>query len=76
MRADADRERVLKALEEVGEPTSPQVIAEVLELTQPTIRRHLNTLRDRGAVTRTGAGKKGDPYQWEPVSTEAGGGRP
>jgi DNA-binding transcriptional ArsR family regulator len=76
MQADADRERVLKALEEVGEPTSPQVIAEALELTQPTIRRHLNTLRDRGAVTRTGTGKKGDPYQWEPVSTGAVGERP
>jgi predicted ArsR family transcriptional regulator len=48
----------------VGEPVAADTIAEELEIPKATARRHLNALRERSLVERSGSGKKGDPYLW------------
>jgi len=63
-KADAERERVLEALEDADEPIGADEIATDLELTKSSTRRYLNEFLDRGLVTRSGAGKRGDPYLW------------
>jgi predicted ArsR family transcriptional regulator len=70
MRADGERERVLTALEQLGEATA-EAVADELDLSGPTVRRHLGTLRDRGRVVRTGEGKKGSPFLWRPSLGES-----
>jgi hypothetical protein len=72
LKADTERERVLTTLEEADEPPTAETLGEELELPTSTVRRHLRTLLDRDAVTRTGAGKKNDPYVWRPARTEDG----
>jgi predicted ATP-dependent serine protease len=63
LRADDERERVLAALEELGETTA-DAVGDELGLKKPSVRRHLGILRDRGDVIRTGDGKRGSPYLW------------
>jgi DNA-binding transcriptional ArsR family regulator len=64
VKADVDRERILQLLAELGEATA-NTVADEAELPEPTVRRHLKMLRERELVTRTGAGKKGDPHLWQ-----------
>jgi DNA-binding transcriptional ArsR family regulator len=64
-RVEAERGRVLSSLGE--EPVAAQAVAEELKLPSSTVRRHLRTLLDRGAVERVGAGRKNDPYTWRVV---------
>lgn len=45
-------------------PQSPEALAEAADRPAPSVRRALNGLRDQGRVTRTGKGRKGDPYFW------------
>jgi DNA-binding transcriptional ArsR family regulator len=71
VKANTERERVLTALEEAGEPATAETLGEELELPKSTVRRHLRTCSNRGAVTRSGAGKKNDPYLWRLAAEEA-----
>jgi DNA-binding transcriptional ArsR family regulator len=64
VRSDAERDRVLAALEEADEALTGDAIGEELGLPKSTVRRHLRTLLDRGAVTRSGTGRKGGAYLW------------
>lgn len=63
-KVDAERERVLAALEAAAEPLPSDEIAAELELKKATTRRYLNELHERGLATRSGEGKRGDPYLW------------
>jgi hypothetical protein len=64
VRAAAERERIVATVTETGS-TSKEIAGEV-ELPDATVRRHLNALLGLGHVTRTGAGKRNDPYRWHP----------
>jgi hypothetical protein len=67
VKAEADRAKVVEALTELGDATS-NTVAEEAELPDATVRRHLNTLLERGQVARDGKGKRGDPFRWHVVS--------
>jgi DNA-binding transcriptional ArsR family regulator len=71
LRVDAERERVLGVLEAAGTATTGDALADELELPKSTVRRHLKALLERRAVTRSGAGKRSDPYLWDLVSEDA-----
>jgi DNA-binding transcriptional ArsR family regulator len=71
VKADAERERVLAALDGAGESATAELIGEELDLPKSTVRRHLRTLLERGLVTRSGRGKKNDPYVWQLRDEEA-----
>jgi hypothetical protein len=46
------------------EPQTSAEIAEATGLPGPTVRRHLDELVGEGDATRTGAGRRGDPYEF------------
>jgi predicted ArsR family transcriptional regulator len=48
---------------------SSTAVAEEVELPESTVRRHLNTLLERGHVVREGQGKRGDPFRWRAADT-------
>jgi hypothetical protein len=61
--AEAQRERLLQALaEQEGETTAD--LAKAVDLPYATAAKRLDELAATGRVTRTGTGKKGDPYRW------------
>jgi len=53
-------EKVRAAL--TAEPMDAKTIAKEAEVTEKLTRKALETLKDRGEINRTGAGKKGDAY--------------
>jgi hypothetical protein len=61
--AEAQRERLLEALTELGTATTGE-LAEAVELPHATVSRRLSELEAAGLVVRTGTGKRGDPYRW------------
>jgi len=62
--AEAQRERLLEALVELGNGATTADLARVVDLPHATVSRRLDELAATGRVTRTGTGKKGDPYRW------------
>jgi DNA-binding transcriptional ArsR family regulator len=71
VKTDAERARVLCALEERGEPVTSDQVGDDLEIPKRTVRRYLSELLEKGLVIRHGAGKKNDPYLWDVASDEA-----
>lgn len=70
VRKEAERARVLDAVETLGEATVEQVAAGDEELSERAVRRHLDDLADDGGpLERVGAGKRGDPFRWRLVSS-------
>jgi hypothetical protein len=67
VKAEADRAKVAETLAELGDATS-NTVAEQIGFPDATVRRHLNTLLERGQVARDGEGKRGDPFRWRTVS--------
>lgn len=61
--AAAEGERIAAELTAMGEATAEELAASSA-LSKPTVQRHLNGLRAAGRLTRSGDGKKGDPYRW------------
>jgi DNA-binding transcriptional ArsR family regulator len=70
--AEAQRERLLEALAELGTATTLE-LAKAVELPHATASKRLSELEAAGQVVRTGTGKRGDPYRW---SLADGGGDP
>ena len=61
--AEAQRERLLEALAELGTATTLE-LAKAVELPHATASKRLSELEAAGQVVRTGTGKRGDPYRW------------
>jgi DNA-binding transcriptional ArsR family regulator len=70
VKTDAERARLLEALEERGEAVTSDQLGDELELAKRAVRRYLNDLLEQGLVTRDGAGKKSDPYVWRSVQDD------
>jgi hypothetical protein len=66
VRAEAERARVLEAVETLGEATVAQLTDD--ELGERAARRHLDELVAAGTLERVGAGRRGDPFRWRLVS--------
>ena len=69
------RGRIVAALTE--EPVTEDVLASILDVDGRKISRPLRDLVDEGRLTRSGEGKKGDPYRYgkcSPKSSPAAGG--
>jgi hypothetical protein len=65
--AEAQRERLLEALAELGVATTSE-LAKAVELPHATVSRRLSELEAAGLVVRTGSGKRGAPYRWSLAS--------
>jgi predicted ArsR family transcriptional regulator len=65
---EAQRERLLAALTELGNGATTADLAKAVDLPYATAAKRLDELAAAGRVTRTGTGKKGDPYRWFLVS--------
>jgi len=61
---EAQRERLLEALVELGNGVTTADLAKAVDLPYATAAKRLDELQAAGRVTRTGTGKKGDPYRW------------
>lgn len=70
-KADAERLRVLDALENLDEPATADQLGEELEIPKRAARRYLSELLEKGLVARAGAGKRNDPYTWRAAESEA-----
>jgi DNA-binding transcriptional ArsR family regulator len=64
VKTDAERARVLDALEKRDEPVTSDQIGDDLDIPKRAVRRYLSDLLEKGLVRRSGAGKKNDPYVW------------
>lgn len=72
MKAEENRKKVLAALEVLGAEQEPKAIADASgtgtrddpRLSAATISRTLAGLLERKQITRTGAGRKGDPFRY------------
>lgn len=71
VKTDAERSRILRALEERGKPVTSEQLGDDLEVPKATVRRLLKQLLEKQLVTRSGAGKKNDPYLWVAVEETA-----
>jgi hypothetical protein len=60
---EAQRQRLLEALAELGTATTGE-LAKAVDLPHATVSRRLDELAATGRVTRTGTGKKGSPFRW------------
>lgn len=67
-RLEGDRIRAVLSAETSA--TSKE-IAEGLDMPEATVRRRLEQFHDEGAIERTGAGVKGNPYRWKKLSATA-----
>ena len=67
VKTDAERGRVLEALEDRGEAVTSDQLGDELDIPKRAARRYLNDLLDRQLVIREGGGKKNDPYVWRIV---------
>jgi hypothetical protein len=65
--AEAQREQLVAVLAELGTATTGE-LAEAAKLPHGTASRRLSELEADGRVTRTGTGKRGDPYRWSLAS--------
>ncbi len=61
---EAQRQRLLAALAELGNGVTTADLAKAADLPYATTSKRLDELAAAGRVTRTGTGKKGDPYRW------------
>jgi predicted ArsR family transcriptional regulator len=64
VKTDAERARVLEALEDRDEAATSDQIGDELDISKRAVRRYLSDLLEQQLVTRHGSGKKGDPYVW------------
>jgi DNA-binding transcriptional ArsR family regulator len=64
---EAQRERLLQALAELGTATTSE-LAKAVELPHGTVSRRLSELEAAGLVVRTGSGKRGSPFRWSLAS--------
>ncbi len=71
VKVQAERAEVLEAVRAAGEPMTSRQIAEDLEKQEASVRRYLNDLLEREAVTREGKGVKGNPHRWRLARDEA-----
>ena len=71
VKADAERLRVLDALENLDEPATADQLGEELEIPKRAARRYLSELLEKGLVARAGAGKRNDPFTWCVAESEA-----
>jgi len=65
--AEAQREQLVAALTELGTATTGDLVKAV-GLPHGTVSKRLGELAAAGLVTRTGSGKRGDPYRWSLAS--------
>jgi hypothetical protein len=65
---EAQRERLLAALTELGNGATTADLAKAIDLPYATAAKRLDELAAAGRVTKTGSGKKGDPYRWSLAS--------
>jgi predicted nucleic acid-binding Zn ribbon protein len=70
--AEAQRERLLEALAELGTATTGE-LAKAAELPHGTVSRRLSELEAAGLVVRTGGGRRGDPFRWTLASGDPDG---
>jgi polysaccharide biosynthesis transport protein len=60
--------RILRALTSFARPVKEEELRAVLGYSRSTILRQLERLGERGDVVRSGNGRRGDPYLYEPGS--------
>ena len=72
VKAAVEQTRIVEVLAGLDGATSATV-AEAIEISDSTVRRHLNVLLERGHVIREGQGKRGDPFRWQAADAEKDG---
>jgi hypothetical protein len=65
VRGAAERKRIEEALEALGQATSKDV-ADHADMPEPSARRYLNEMHERGELEREGRGVRGSPHLWSP----------
>jgi hypothetical protein len=63
-REERQRDDIVKALQELGRPSTTDEVAMKLGLASGTARGRLHALHRQHAIHRTGEGKRGDPHYW------------
>jgi hypothetical protein len=70
LRGAKERDRLLDALEHGGSMTA-DALSEETGMAKATVHKRLRELAEESVLVRYGAGKRGDPYRWEFVSSRS-----